>query len=191
MPSMIVTTPTNLKDQTADHSLIPDPRSPIPVEDAASGSLRPSGKRFGTLVHALLASVPLAATPTEVGELAALHGKLLGATGEEQTAARVMAVSVLGHPRMAEARAAEASGRRVWREAPVSLRLDDGSGTPEIVDGQIDLAYETEQGWMVIDFKTDIEIATAQDAYVQQVSIYLEAVTRATGQPATGLILKI
>lgn len=188
-PSMTVTTPTQMKDQPDPGSRTPDPA--VIVEDAAVKSERPSGKRFGTLVHALLASVPLSATASEVAELSALHAKLLGATDEEQTAARVIAVAVLRHPRMDEARAAQAAGRRVWREAPVSLRLDDGSGTPEMVDGQIDLAYETDAGWMVIDFKTDIEIATAQDAYVRQVSIYLDAVTRATGQPARGLILKI
>jgi len=100
-------------------------------------------------------------------------------------------VAVLKHPRIADARAAEAAGRRVWREAPVTVRIDDGGGVPQLIDGQIDLAYETDRGWMVIDFKTDIEIATAQDAYVRQVSIYLDAVSRATGQPAQGLILKI
>ena len=188
---MIVTTPTQLKEQSAPRSLIPDPRSPILVEDAAVKSPRPSGKRFGTLVHALLASVSLSATAPEVAELSALHAKLLGASDEEQAAARVIVVAVLKHPRMAEARAAEAAGRRVWREAPVTLRIDDGAGVPQLIDGQIDLAYETDRGWMVIDFKTDIEIATAQDAYVRQVSIYLDAIRRATGQPAQGLILKI
>ncbi|MDP2320568.1 MAG: UvrD-helicase domain-containing protein [Acidobacteriota bacterium] len=186
-PSMIVTTPTQLRESGDDGR----PVSAVVVEDASVRSPRPSGKRFGTLVHALLASVPLTANASEVEELAALHAKLLGATDEEQAAARVMVVNVLKHPRLAEARAAEAAGHRLWREVPVALRIDDGTGTPQIVDGQIDLAYETGSGWMVIDFKTDIEIATAEDAYVRQVSIYLDAVTRATGQPATGLILKI
>ncbi len=188
-PSMIVTTPTEMKDQPP-----PDLRLPTPIvliEDASAKSPRPSGKRFGTLVHALLASVSLSATPTEVEELSLLHARLLGATDEEQVAARVIAVTVLKHPRMTEARAAEAAGRSVWREAPVSLRVDDGSGVPRIVDGQIDLAYETGNGWMVIDFKTDIEIANAHDAYVRQVSLYLDAVSRATGKPASGLILKV
>jgi len=195
-PSMIVTTPTQTYQRGDKPSGLSwseaDSSTPsVIIEDASVKSPRPSGKRFGTLVHALLASVPLSATASEVAELSALHAKLLGATDEEQTAARVMVVNVLTHPRLDQARAAHAAGRRVWREAPVTLRLDDGTGTPQMVDGQIDLAYETEQGWMVIDFKTDLEIATAQDAYVRQVSIYLDAVTRATGKPATGLILKI
>jgi ATP-dependent exoDNAse (exonuclease V) beta subunit len=60
-----------------------------------------------------------------------------------------------------------------------------------LVDGQVDLAYETPEGWVIVDFKTDIEIASAQDAYQQQVALYVEAVSRATGQPATGVLLKV
>ena len=43
----------------------------------------------------------------------------------------------------------------------------------------------------IVDFKTDIEIASAQDAYKQQVAVYVEAVQRATGQPATGVLLRV
>ena len=61
----------------------------------------------------------------------------------------------------------------------------DADGGPQLVDGQVDLAYETETGWVVVDFKTDIEIASAQDAYKQQVALYCEAVTKATGMLET------
>jgi ATP-dependent exoDNAse (exonuclease V) beta subunit len=164
----------------------------ITIEDAGFGVMRPSGKRFGTLVHALLATLPLDADRADVDELAAMHAKLFGATDEERDGAADLAVKLLQHPRLAEARASEAAGRRVWREAPVTLRLNDGkSDTAEIVDGQVDLAYETEQGWIVVDFKTDIEMVNAQDAYKQQVALYCEAVTRATGQPAKGVLLRV
>jgi ATP-dependent exoDNAse (exonuclease V) beta subunit len=76
----------------------------------------------------------------------------------------------------------------VWREAPVTLRLPgEAHQPPFLVDGQVDLAYETDAGWVVVDFKTDIEIAAAQDAYKQQVALYAEAVAKATGKPATGV----
>jgi ATP-dependent exoDNAse (exonuclease V) beta subunit len=166
--------------------------SNVIVEDAAQlRAPRPSGKRFGTLVHALLATVPLTATAAEAGELAALHAKLFAANDEERAAAAAIANSVLRHPRLQAARDAEAGGKRVWREAPVTLRIDDRSGAPQIVDGQVDLAYETDAGWVVVDFKTDIEIASAQDAYKQQVALYVEAVSRATGRPATGVLLRV
>lgn len=166
----------------------------VVVEDAAQPSVsRPSGRRFGTLVHALLAGLPLAASAAEVDALAALHAKLLSAPDEERAAAAAVAARLLQHPRMRAAREAEAAGRRVWREAPVVMRLDaaEPGGPPRLVDGQVDLAYETSAGWVVVDFKTDIEIASAQDAYRQQVALYAEAVSKATGQPATAVLLRV
>ena len=153
---------------------------------------RPSGKRFGTLTHALLASLPLDAEPGDVADLAALHAKLFAASDEERDAAASIAIGLIGHLRWHEARATAAAGRRVWREAPVSMRIDSEPGTPPtIVDGQVDLAYQTDDGWVVIDFKTDIEIVSAQDAYKQQVALYADAVSKATGKPATGVLLRV
>jgi len=184
--SMQVVTATQLSEQGGT------PKHAIEVEDAGFGAMRPSGKRFGTLVHAVLATLPLDADATGVDELAALHAKLFAAPDDERVAAAAIAKRLLQHPRLAAARAAEAAGRRVWREAPVSLRIgNDAHLAPQIVDGQVDLAYETEHGWVIVDFKTDIEIASAQDAYKQQVALYVEAVQRATGQPASGVLLRV
>ena len=193
-PSMQVSTATQVTHNENSQPQITQivGRHTIAVEDSGARAERPSGKRFGSLVHALLASVPLSATRPEVAALAMLHARLLAATDEEQASAADTVYHVLAHPRMAAAREAAAQGRRVWRESPVSMRLDDDAdGAPHLVDGQIDLAYETTDGWIVVDFKTDIEMTKAQDAYQQQVSIYVEAVTRATGKPANGVLLRI
>ncbi|HET9704980.1 MAG TPA: UvrD-helicase domain-containing protein, partial [Vicinamibacterales bacterium] len=166
--------------------------SDVRVEEAAQLSApRPSGRRFGTLVHALLATIPLEASAAGIRELAALHARLFAATDEERDVAAAIAVNVLKHPRLQAARAAESKGRRAWREAPVSLRVDDGSGAPRLVDGQVDLAYQTDEGWVVVDFKTDVEIAAAQDGYKQQVALYADAVAKATGRPAVGVLLRV
>lgn len=183
--SMQVATATQLAEDATT------PKHAIAIEDAGFGAIRPSGKRFGTLVHAVLATLPLDATGAEADELAALHAKMFAAPDEERVAAAGIATRLLQHPRMAAARAAEAAGRKVWREVPVSLRLDGGAAVAQIVDGQVDLAYETEQGWVIVDFKTDIEIASAQEAYQKQVALYVEAVQRATGKPATGVLLRV
>jgi len=185
-PSMAVATATQLSEA------VTAPAHAVVVEDAGFGALRPSGKRFGTLVHAVLAMLPLDATGGEVEELAALHARLFGAPDDEREAAAGIAKKLLKHPRFIAARESAAAGRRVWREAPVSLRMDaGGDATPSIVDGQVDLAYETPDGWVIVDFKTDIEIASAQDSYKRQVAYYVEAVQRATGQPATGILLRV
>jgi ATP-dependent exoDNAse (exonuclease V) beta subunit len=154
----------------------------IVIEQVAGPSLRPSGKRFGTLVHVLLASAPLAATREEVDELARLHARLLVAPDEERDVAAAITHQALQHPRLMDAR----SAKQVAREVPVSMMI--GS---EIVDGQIDLAYETADGWVVVDFKSDIEIAGGGDTYRRQVAFYAAAITKATGQPARGILLRI
>jgi ATP-dependent exoDNAse (exonuclease V) beta subunit len=162
------------------------------VEDAQPSQLRPSGKRFGTLVHALLATLPLDAGPGDAAELAALYAKLFAAPDAERDAAASIGASLLKHSRWQAAKAAADAGRRVWREAPVSWSAPAEPGkAPTIVDGQVDLAYETDAGWVVVDFKTDIEIVSAQDAYKQQVALYAQAVSKATGQPATGVLLRV
>jgi ATP-dependent exoDNAse (exonuclease V) beta subunit len=185
VPSLTVATATELAEKS------PGKADQVTIEDAGFGVIRPSGKRFGTLVHAVLATLPLSATADEAHELAALHAKLFAAPDDERDAAAGIAIKLLKHPRFESARAAEAAGRRVWREAPVSLRVDDESGASRLVDGQVDLAYESDSGWVIVDFKTDIEIASAQDAYKQQVALYVEAVRRATGKPATGVLLRV
>ncbi|HQZ37600.1 MAG TPA: UvrD-helicase domain-containing protein [Vicinamibacterales bacterium] len=164
----------------------------VPVEDAGAPDLRPSGRRFGTLVHALLAAVPLGAGVGEVRALAEAHARLLGATDEERAAAAVTVHRVLQHPRLAAARDAQAAGRRVWREVPLSLVVQDGAdGAPVLVDGQCDLAYEAEDGWVIADFKTDVVLGASDDAYRRQVAVYAEALARATGRPVRGVLLRV
>ena len=165
----------------------------ITIEDAGFGAIRPSGKRFGTLVHAVLATLPLDATAAEVNELAALHAKLFAAPDDERDAAAGDRDQAADSTR-ASSCARGRSGRppRVARSAGVAAhRRRRRRDRRTIVDGQVDLAYETDAGWVVVDFKTDIEIASAQDAYKQQVALYVEAVQRATGQPATGVLLRV
>jgi ATP-dependent exoDNAse (exonuclease V) beta subunit len=82
-------------------------------------------------------------------------------------------------------RAAERGACR--RETPVTLSLDDGA----LLEGVVDLAFEEEEGWTVVDYKTDREIAEAGARYRKQVTLYAEAISRATGRNATGVLLRI
>lgn len=178
----------------------------VEIAGAGAAGLRPSGPRFGTLVHALLAAVPLDAPPADVAGLAALHARLLGATDEERAAAAALVRDALRHPIVAAAREARAAGRGVRREAPVSIVLPPadappGGRTPEggvpgaalrVVDGQVDLAFEQPDGsWLVVDFKTDAELGGSEPVYRRQVALYAAAIARATGRPARGVVLRI
>jgi len=84
------------------------------------------------------------------------------------------------HQRMAK------SGRSCLREVPVSL-VRDGV----LIDGQADLAFESDDGWVVVDFKTDGELGEHETAYRRQVALYAEAITHATGRPARGVLLRV
>ncbi len=158
----------------------------VDVEDAGTLGVTASGRRFGTLVHSLLAVAPLNASAAGIVELARIHARVLTATDTERDEAALIVSRVLQHSRFDEARAALAAGRICRREAPVSI-VRDGV----LVDGQIDLAYETTNGWVVVDFKTDVELGGHEDAYRRQIALYALAVSKATGKLAQGVLLRI
>ncbi len=146
----------------------------------------PSGRRFGTLVHLLLSTAALGDTK-DVAELAAVEARLLGAPSDEAAAAAALAVGVLGHAVLRDAAAAHDLGRCL-REAPVTFHCSDGS----LIEGVVDLAFEREGRWVVVDFKTDVEIDDeGLERYRRQVGFYAAAIARATGKPAEGVLLRI
>jgi ATP-dependent exoDNAse (exonuclease V) beta subunit len=165
----------------------PDPAADVEIVDAAAASRsRPAGAAFGTLVHAILATVPLDASGSTVRALAAVQGRVLGASDGDIEAAAVAAIEALRHPLMDRARAAHASGR-CRRESPVTFLTPGGT----LIEGTVDLAFEEGPGSVVVDFKSDREIEGAQDRYLQQLRFYAAALARVTGRPATAILMKV
>ncbi|WP_437288216.1 UvrD-helicase domain-containing protein [Sorangium sp. So ce406] len=151
---------------------------------------RPYGKRFGTLVHAVLAEVDLRAGEDEVRVVAAAQARLLGAPSEELDAAVAAAVAALEHPLLR--RAAESAARGACeRETPLLLRLEDGT----IAEGVVDLSFRESVGdvgvWTVVDFKTGSDAGTAHAAQEAQVRLYVQAIAEATGERARGVVLRV
>jgi ATP-dependent helicase/nuclease subunit A len=155
----------------------------VVIEDAAWRGDRPRGPRFGTLVHAVLATVSLEADREEVAATAALQGRILGAGPSEVAAATEVAVHALRHPLLR--RAASAAACR--RETAVLQRLEDGT----LVEGVVDAAFADADGWTVIDFKTDAELGARAAVYKRQVALYARAISQATGGPARGVLLRV
>ena len=81
----------------------------------------------------------------------------------------------------------EAARSEHRRESPILLREPDGL----VVEGVLDLAFRTSEGWMVVDFKTDQELTDAKAAYEAQVRLYARAVSEATGLPSEGALLLV
>jgi ATP-dependent exoDNAse (exonuclease V) beta subunit len=158
----------------------------VPVDRRA----RPAGLRFGTLVHAVLAEVPLAADASQVAAVAALQGRVVAADVREIEAAAVAVRAALEHPLMIRAAACSEPGS-LHRESPLLLQLEDGV----LVEGIVDLAFREGDGvdrrWTVVDYKTDVEIEEHRSEYEAQVSLYAEAIERATGEPASAVLLRV
>jgi ATP-dependent helicase/nuclease subunit A len=154
-----------------------------------AGADRPGGRRFGALVHALLASIDLKAGAAAVEAAAALHGKIVGATAEEVSAAIDTIGRALEHPILR--RAASAGNEGLRRETPVMLTLEDGG----LVEGVIDLAFRDDTpdftGWTVVDFKTDREFDEASSRYIAQAQVYAKAVGAATNLRTRGVLLVV
>lgn len=144
---------------------------------------RPSGRRFGTLVHAVMRDVAYDAEENAIAKLVALHGRIVGATDEEREAAVAAVGSTLAHPLLGRARAAA----RSHREYPVVLPL----ANRKLLEGIIDLAFIENNVWMVVDFKTDADVSTKRVPYERQLRWYAHALTKLTGMPAKGFLLGI
>jgi ATP-dependent exoDNAse (exonuclease V) beta subunit len=144
---------------------------------------RPRGKRFGTLVHAILAAVELRGEADHVRRVGANQARLVGATPEERDAAIVAVLAALAHPLMV--RAADAADRgALRREVPVVVAAADG-----LIEGVVDLAFEEAGAWTVVDFKTDAEIDHRRPIYEAQVRAYAHAIGVATQRAANPVLL--
>lgn len=165
---------------------LPPPASSgvVPVEQTvAPRAGRPSGRRFGELVHACLATVPLDADAAVARGVVEVMARSLRAPDDEVEAAVKAVEAALAHRLFDAARRA----KQARREASLVDHLPDGT----VVEGVIDLAFETDDGWVVVEFKTDASIDESLSKYEAQVLAYVAAIARATGQPVSGFILRV
>jgi ATP-dependent exoDNAse (exonuclease V) beta subunit len=145
------------------------------------------GPTFGILVHAVLAQAGFDATREALEDIACGEARVIGIDEPAARAAAARAERVLGHPLLKRARSAAARGA-CRRETPISCRLPDGV----LVEGVVDLAFEEDGRWTVVDYKTDREIAEGgEERYRRQIALYAAAIGQATGAPASGVLLRI
>ena len=144
---------------------------------------RPTGPRFGSLMHAILRYIDLGANAEQINTAVAFHSRIHAATDQESEAARQTVARVLASPLIARARAAE----RVHREWPINLALGGG----QMLEGTVDLAFLEAGAWQIVDFKTDEDLTRGLSRYRTQVQWYVLAVQRLTGLAATGRLLAL
>ncbi len=187
-PWVAVSTMTEWASGDAAGVIARGPLEGVPEPDVvtvAPSPSRPSGPRFGTLVHAALATVALDATTSAVQAIVATHGRIVGAEPDEVAAAVSVVDTVLRHPLVDAARAAERAGR-CYRELPLTLLDGD-----VLLEGVADLVFERDGVLTVVDFKTDRPDPETLEQYARQVRTYAAAVQRATGQGVRPVLLQV
>nr|MBA3501386.1 PD-(D/E)XK nuclease family protein [Deltaproteobacteria bacterium] len=157
---------------------------PVAIEQTSIDRVnRPNGRRFGSLVHAVLAAIDLRGDDDHVRAVAVNQARLIDASPEEVAAAVVAIRAALAHPLMQRA----AASPMLRREIPI---VHDTPGL--MLEGIIDLAFADADGWLVIDYKTDPELLPEVRApYEAQVRAYAAAITAATQRPASAALLLI
>ena len=157
---------------------------PVAIERTSIDRIaRPNGRRFGSLVHAVLAAIELRGDDAHLRAVAINQARLIDASSEEVDAAVLSVRAALTHPLMQRAAAATI----LRREIPIVL------DTPELMlEGIIDLAFADADGWVVVDYKTDPELVPEVRApYEAQVRTYATAITAATSLPASAALLLV
>ena len=194
-PSIVVETVTERAGAIAAPLLAPDIAVEVidvrmsRLDLASSGAgpagaiIRPSGKRFGVLVHAVIAHAPLDANLEALRQIAQLEGRILAAPANEVDAAVDAVWSLLTHEVIARIRR---SHDRVSREVPIAY-VDGGV----LVEGMADLVAHHAQGSLVMDFKTDAELAYGIEAHRRQMQLYAQGLQMVTGQQAQAVIVRI
>jgi ATP-dependent exoDNAse (exonuclease V) beta subunit len=147
---------------------------------------RPGGTSFGLLVHDLLARAPFGAARSVLVELAGAQTRVLGLDDEAAQTAATIVDRLFAHELLTRAAAAQARGA-CRRETPVTAVMPDGT----MVEGVVDLAFEENGVWTVVDYKTDRELAAGEAEYRRQVSFYASAIAQATGQPARAVLVHV
>jgi ATP-dependent exoDNAse (exonuclease V) beta subunit len=162
-----------------------DDRIPVELIELERSGDRPQGQRFGTLVHAVLATVPLDASVDTIRAIVATQARIVAATAEETASAVDVVAAALRHPLLEAARRAAVEGNCL-REVPLTT-IRAG----ELIEGTADFAFRQDGATTVIDFKTDRPDAERLAVYQRQVGVYAEALATVTGGPVRAVLLLV
>jgi ATP-dependent exoDNAse (exonuclease V) beta subunit len=157
----------------------PNLRKDPPVEEVPPWRRGRAGTALGRAVHAVLQSIDLAGGG-DTGAAARAQAAAEGIAGRADDVERLVRIALNSDA----VRAAVASGR-YWREVYVSAQVNGVT-----VEGFIDLLYETPEGLVVVDYKTDAlpdqaRLDEALARYRLQGAAYALALQESLGRPVT------
>jgi len=146
---------------------------------AIAASKPPRGRKYGDLVHALLAHAAFPADRAGIEAQATAHeiGSRMTAGDRQQAVDAV--VRTLAHTLVSGAFQAQ----RMHREYPVTYAANG-----ELYEGVIDLVWFDGTRWTVLDYKTG---PGDEPRYRRQIAIYGEVISKTTGAPVRLIVLEI
>ena len=157
---------------------VPGPASYEPAGGPGEGE---HGQEWGTVIHNLL-EVAMASPDAGLDRLAramlAEHG-----LDPDRADAAVETVRAVTHSGLWQ-RAIRSRER--YTEIPFEIERASGTSPPTLIRGSIDLVFREEDGWVLVDWKTDRvageNVESLAAYYAPQVRLYAEAWTEATGE---------
>jgi ATP-dependent helicase/nuclease subunit A len=137
------------------HSFATDAESPTGSQDDRGWETpRSRAMRSGIVFHEAMERVDFFAR-SGIPHIAANLGAVHGLDPPSIAAIDEMMRKCLDSPLIERARVASRSGKRVWREIPILCPLSGPAGTT-FEESKIDLLFEEEGGWVIVDYKTDL-----------------------------------
>jgi len=165
-----------------------------PERDTAQGRVGSSERRsdpetqrrIGRAVHDALAKIDLpvdgvlSGADIETSRSAATTQHLDGTDADEVVS---LVSSAVSSPVVTSLAA-----RRHWKELPLAAPLVGDGESHVVVEGFADLVGETDDGLVVVDFKTAAGRSSSLQ-YLWQVAIYAYAIRKSTGRPVTRVVV--
>jgi ATP-dependent helicase/nuclease subunit A len=141
--------------------------------------VRPAGRAFGKLVHALLQQAELPVREENLRNIARIEARILGSEESDIEPAIQTALAALRHVFLSGV----ATATRLHREFPVMLRE-----AGKLIEGVIDLAFLDGESWIIVDFKTG---PADKKRNRGQLELYARALGLATGVPVRAVLFEI
>ena len=147
----------------------------------AARTARPHGKRFGVLMHAILATSRLRRATR--GGFSAIARSKAGSWRDRRRDRR------RGHAVQPRAAASAFRARAARQRVPARVAHACSTCGRPLIEGVLNLAFREaarpRSVWTVVDFKTDVEMGERRRSYERQVALYADAVAAATGERAS------
>jgi ATP-dependent helicase/nuclease subunit A len=166
---------------------------PAVVTDTEKQGARPDALSLGTAYHLIIEHLDLS-EPVDAKAVQSTILKLVQNGQLSETLASIVDITgVVSFFESPLGKMAQRAGRRVLREWPFTYGLDasaisaDASGETVILQGIVDMVIPTDEGLVVVDFKTDrVDGAALEDRaekYADQLRYYARATADILNQP--------